>query len=403
MDVVNAVRHDFCVVGGGIVGLATARQLQRQRPGASVVVLDKERALAVHQTGHNSGVIHSGIYYEPGSLTARLCMVGAQLTRELAARHGIPINTCGKLLVATTPAELTAMDALEQRAAINDIGVERLDAAELARRESAVRGLGALFVAQTGIVDYRRVADALAGEIRDAGGTIETGVEVVRLAESPSHVEVVTSSGRTWTASQVAACAGLQSDRLARRSGVAVDFRIVPFRGEYYRLAARWNDALRHLVYPIPDPSLPFLGIHLTRTVDGGVTVGPSAVLGLSREGYRKGSVALRDVADYARFPGMWRVARRYAATGVREVRNSLSKRAYLAQCRRYCPDLTLDDLLPEPAGIRAQAVARDGTLVHDFLFAATPRTLHVCNAPSPAATAALPIGAHIAQRLSSP
>lgn len=390
---------DYCVIGGGIVGLATAAHILDRRPGASVLLLEKEAELAYHQTGHNSGVIHSGIYYEPGSLKATLCKVGAAETRQLAAEHGVPVETCGKLLVATSPRELSMMADLGERARANGIQVERLDAAELSRREPAVVGMGALYVEETGIVDYVRIADALARQIELAGGVIETGSRVTALAESTDAVRIETFA-QSWTAKSVAVCAGLQADRLSRLAGIKTDFQIVPFRGEYYRLPAARNDIVRHLIYPIPDPDLPFLGIHLTRTVDGAVTVGPNAVLGMAREGYARGSFVARDVAEYMRFPGMWRVARNNVAVGAREVRNSVFRRAYLAQCRRYCPELTVADLLPEPAGIRAQAVLRDGTLVHDFLFLETDRTLHVCNAPSPAATSALPIARHITDRL---
>ena len=293
------------------------------------------------------------------------------------------------------------MDALAGRARTNGIDVERLGAAELSRREPAIIGLGALFVRETGIVDYGRIADALAARIRDAGGEIGTGEAVLGLTETTDGVTVDTTA-RSFSARCVAACAGLQADRLARLAGIHVDFQIVPFRGEYYRLPAARNDLIQSLIYPVPDPSLPFLGVHLTRTIDGAVTVGPNAVLGLAREGYPRGSFVARDVAEYARFPGMWRVARKYWKVGAAEVRDSLFRRAYLARCRRYCPDLTVADLLAEPAGIRAQAVLRDGTLVHDFLFAQTDRMLHVCNAPSPAATSAVPIARHITDRLLS-
>jgi (S)-2-hydroxyglutarate dehydrogenase len=391
--------YDFCVIGGGIVGLATAASILDRRPGTALVVLEKEDRLAVHQTGHNSGVIHSGIYYEPGSLKATLCRAGAARTKQFAAENGIAVETCGKLLVATTARDLAKMAELEARAAINRIAVERLDAAELGRREPAIRGLGALFVPETGIVDYVRIADALAARIRAAGGQIVTGVAVTGIAESAAGVAVTADSG-SWTADRLVVCAGLQADRLARLAGIRTDFQIVPFRGEYYRLPAARAELIKHLIYPVPDPELPFLGIHLTRTIDGGVTVGPNAVLGMAREGYPRGSFERRDVAEYLRFAGMWRVARSHFRTGVREVRNSLFRRGYLAECRRYCPELTLDDLQPEPAGIRAQAVLRDGTLVHDFLLMETARTLHVCNAPSPAATSALPIGDRITDRL---
>jgi (S)-2-hydroxyglutarate dehydrogenase len=393
------VIYDYCVIGGGIVGLATAMQILEARPDASVVLLEKESELGVHQTGHNSGVVHAGIYYAPGSMKAELCRRGAQATKDFAARHRIPLDVCGKLLVATDAAEASRMDALFDRARHNDIDVERIDAAELRRREPNIRGVGALFVAATAITDFGAVARAIGDVVRDRGVKIELGTEVTAINETSDHVTVI-AGGRLFEARRLVVCAGLQADRLARMAGAPIDFQIIPFRGEYYRLPAARNGIVKHLIYPIPDPDLPFLGVHLTRTIDGGVTVGPSAVLGFAREGYRKGSFRRRDVGEYMRFPGMWRVARHNVRTGARELRNSMFKRGYLRECHKYCPDLTLDDLLPEPAGIRAQAVLRDGTLVHDFLFAETPRTLHVCNAPSPAATAAIPIGEMIARQL---
>ena len=390
--------YDYCVIGGGIVGMATAMKLLERRPGASLVVLEKESALGRHQTGHNSGVIHSGVYYAPGSLKAELCRRGAAATKEFCSRHAIPYDVCGKLLVATSELEARRMDALHERSQTNGVAVERLDAAELRRWEPNVVGVGALYYATTGITDYRQVCRAMGDVVTAGGGRVELGVTVERIAESSAEVTVAAGE-RRWTARQLVVCAGLQADRLARAAGVSTDFQIVPFRGEYYRLPASKNDVVRRLIYPVPDPELPFLGVHLTRMIDGGVTVGPNAVLGLAREGYAKFSFAARDVREYAGFPGMWKVARNHLRTGVREVRNSLWKRGYLQECRKYCPSLTLGDLLPEEAGIRAQAVLRDGTLVHDFLFAETGRTLHVCNAPSPAATSAIPIGEMIADK----
>ncbi len=392
---------DYCVIGGGIVGLATALRLLEARPGASLVLLEKETELGVHQTGHNSGVIHSGIYYPPGSFKAQLCRRGARATTEFAAAHGIPVDVCGKLLVATDSVEAARMDALYERARDNAVDVERLDAAQLRRREPHIRGVGALLVPSTGIVDFRAIARAMGESIRTAGATVELGVEVTGIAETSDAV-TVTAGERRVQARRLVACAGLSADRLARTAGARTDFQIVPFRGEYYRLPAARSGLITHLIYPIPDPALPFLGVHLTRTIDGGITVGPNAVLGFAREGYRKGSFRARDVATYLRFGGMWRMARANVRTGARELRNSIFKRGYLRECRRYCPELTVADLLPAPAGIRAQAVLRDGTLVHDFLFAETPRTLHVCNAPSPAATSAIPIGELIAAKLTS-
>ena len=392
---------DYCVIGGGIVGLATALRLLESRPGASLVLLEKETELGAHQTGHNSGVIHSGIYYPPGSFKAQLCRRGAQATIEFAAAHGIPVDVCGKLLVATDSAEAARMDALYERARDNAVEVERLDAAQLRRREPHIRGVGALHVPSTGIVDFRVIARAMGESIRAGGAHVELGVEVTGITEATDAV-TITAGERRFRAGRLVVCAGLQADRLAQMGRARTDFQIVPFRGEYYRLPAARSGLINQLIYPIPDPALPFLGVHLTRTIDGGITVGPNAVLGFAREGYCKGSFRARDVATYLRFGGMWRMARTNVRTGARELRNSIFKRGFLRECRRYCPELTVSDLLPAPAGIRAQAVLRDGSLVHDFLFAETSRTLHVCNAPSPAATSAIPIGEMIAAKLTS-
>ncbi|WP_306357268.1 MULTISPECIES: L-2-hydroxyglutarate oxidase [unclassified Nocardia] len=391
--------YDFCVIGGGIVGVATAHRLLSRHPGASLLLVEKAAALGTHQTGHNSGVIHSGIYYAPGSLKARLCREGARRTKEFAAAHGIPFQVCGKLLVATDSAEHARMLALYERSATNGVDVELLDAAELRRREPRVTGVGALFVPDTGIIDYARVTAALAAQVRAAGGTVILGAEITAIDETGDAVTVSGPAGR-WRARRLVVCAGLQADRLARLAGLRTQLRIVPFRGEYYQLPPARKDLVRTLIYPIPDPELPFLGVHLSPTIDGDLTVGPNAVLGLAREGYRKGSVDLRDVREILGFRGFHRVAAANVRTGVRELRNSLFKRGYLAECRRYCPELTLDDLLPREAGIRAQAVLRDGTLVHDFLLEKTDRSVHVLNAPSPAATSALPIAAHIVNEL---
>jgi (S)-2-hydroxyglutarate dehydrogenase len=391
--------YDFCVVGGGIVGLATAMALLERHPGARLVLLEKENALATHQTGHNSGVIHSGIYYAPGSLKADLCKRGERATKEFCTAHGIPFVTCGKTLVATNALELERLEALVGRARENGIEAEHLDDVELRRREPNITGLGALFVPATAIVDYRAVCAAMARVIRDAGAEIELGAEVSAIRES-AHDVVVDAGSQRWTAGRLVACAGLQSDRLARLAGLPVTHQIVPFRGEYYRLPSEKNDIIRSLIYPVPDPDLPFLGIHLTRMIDGSVTVGPNAVLGLSREGYPKLAVNVRDVAQYLLFPGLWRVLARYRRSVRDELKGSLLKSAYLRECRKYCPSLTTGDLLPYTAGIRAQAVTRDGTLVHDFLFLESERMLHVCNAPSPAATSAIPIGEMIRERV---
>ncbi|RAS20471.1 MULTISPECIES: L-2-hydroxyglutarate oxidase [unclassified Pseudomonas] len=391
--------YDYCIIGGGIVGLATAMALLEQRPGASLLILEKEASLGRHQTGHNSGVIHAGIYYAPGSLKAELCKRGAQATKDFCSEHGIAFEVCGKLLVASNDLEVQRMQALYERSQQNGLKVERLDAAALAEREPNIVGKGALFLDATGIVDYTQVCNAMAKVIRQAGGEVHLSTSVRAIQEHADHVAIGTDS-HTWRARQLVACAGLQSDRLARLAGVKIDHQIIPFRGEYYRLPASKNQIVNHLIYPIPDPELPFLGVHLTRMIDGSVTVGPNAVLGFGRENYRKFSVNWRDVAEYASFPGFWKTIWNNLGSGTTEMKNSLFKRGYLEQCRKYCPSLEVADLLPYEAGIRAQAVMRDGTLVHDFLFAETPRMVHVCNAPSPAATSAIPIGQMIAEKI---
>jgi len=393
--------YDFCVIGGGIVGLATARELLLRHPGASLLLLEKEAGVARHQTGHNSGVIHAGVYYAPGSLKARLCRAGADATRDFCRRHAIPFADCGKLIVATDRTELGRLEALRARAAENGMAVTPLTAKALREAEPAVAGVGALHVHATGIVDYRLICRAMAEDLAAAGGEIRLGAAVTGIEEGDAGVRIRTADG-TVTAGRLVACAGLQSDRLARVAGLATDFQIVPFRGEYYVLPPEKWGIVRHLIYPVPDPTLPFLGIHLTRMADGSVTVGPNAVLGFAREGYGRLSLDLADLREMAAFPGLWRTLRQHLASGAKEFRNSVWRAGYLAECRRYCPELTLSDLRPYPAGIRAQAVRRSGELVHDFLFLKSPRSLHVCNAPSPAATSAIPIAAMIAEHLFS-
>ncbi|MFD1811329.1 L-2-hydroxyglutarate oxidase [Rhodococcus gannanensis] len=394
----RAMVVDYCVIGAGIVGLATARALLRARPGATVVVLEKEQGVGAHQTGHNSGVIHAGIYYEPGSLKADLCKRGAAATKRFADEHGIEYRVTGKLLVATDDVELARMEKLVERARVNGIDHRRLDAAELREREPLVAGLGALLVEVTGIIDYRQVCRALVDEVTAAGGEVRTGSAVVGIVERSDGVTVTTGTSEVHARTLIA-CAGLQADRIARLAGLPVDFQIMPFRGEYYRLRPEKSDVVRHLIYPIPDPDLPFLGVHLSPTIGGDITVGPNAVLGFAREKYQPFGFDRRDALELLRFPGLRRVAAANVRTGAREMRNAMFKRGYLEECRKYCPSLELDDLRDRHAGIRAQAVLRDGTFVHDFLIRSTERMVHVVNAPSPAATSALPIGELIAER----
>ncbi|MBA4791492.1 MAG: L-2-hydroxyglutarate oxidase [Rhizobiales bacterium] len=391
--------YDFIIIGGGIVGLSTAMQLAERRAGAAILVLEKESGLARHQTGHNSGVIHAGIYYAPGSFKAELCRKGEAATKAFCTAHDIPFEVCGKTLVATSDGEVARMNALYERAVANNVPLERLDAAELKRREPRITGRAGLFAPMTGIVDYKQVCAAMGREIEAAGGEIRLGAAVSAIRESGDVVEVV-AGGTAYATRKLVVCAGLQSDRLARLAGLPIRHRIIPFRGEYFRLKPHLNEVVKTLIYPIPDPTLPFLGIHLTRMIDGSVTVGPNAVLGLAREGYPKLSLNLRDLAETLAFPGFWRTLSQHPGATLKEARNSLFKSGYLEECRKYCPELALDDLGPCEAGIRAQAVLADGTLVHDFLFLETDRMLHVCNAPSPAATSAIPIGAMIADKV---
>ncbi|QBR72422.1 L-2-hydroxyglutarate oxidase [Beijerinckiaceae bacterium] len=393
------MRYDFAIIGAGIVGLATAREILRARPRASILILEKETDVAWHQTGHNSGVIHAGIYYAPGSLKARLCREGSEATKAFCAERGIKFEICGKLLVATTESERLRMEALFERAQQNGIEASRIDATELSRLEPSITGVGALLVPSTGIVDYKMVAAAFAESVASNGGDLHLGAEIVDIHEHADAVEIATAN-QSWSAKALIVCAGLQSDRLAKLAGLRIDHRIVPFRGEFFRLPKSRAGLIQHLIYPIPDPSLPFVGIHLTKTIDGRILVGPNAVLGLAREGYGKFSLDGRDIADCLTFPGFWRAIGAHLSAGLAETTNSIWKRNYLAQCRKYCPSLSLQDLEPAVAGIRAQAVLRDGTLVHDFLFADSPRMLHVCNAPSPAATSAIPIARKITEKI---
>ena len=387
--------YDYAVIGGGIVGVSTAMQLLERRPGSSLVLLEKESALGKHQTGHNSGVVHAGVYYAPGSLKARFCKEGAVATVQFCEENNIPFDRSGKLIVATDESEVGALKALAARCGENGIEIEMLDASELKRREPHIRAVAGFLVPATGITDYVAVVNAMGSKITASGGEICLNSSVVNIRERSEDVDVITNSAEI-RARFVIVCAGIQADRLARMCGIEADFRMVPFRGEYYRLPASKDNLVRHLVYPVPDPSLPFLGVHLTRMIGGFVTVGPNAVFGMAREGYPRFSFNLRDTLEAISFPGFWVMAKRHLGFGLSEMWNALYKRGYLAVCQRYCPELTLDDLDPFPAGIRAQAIMRDGALVEDFLIRQTTRTLHVCNAPSPAATSAIPIGRHI-------
>ncbi|WP_415947288.1 L-2-hydroxyglutarate oxidase [Streptomyces sp. KLOTTS4A1] len=390
---------EVLVVGGGIVGLSTAYALTRARPGIRVMVLEKEPGPARHQTGRNSGVIHSGIYYRPGSLKARFAVEGAAEMVKFCTEHGIPHAVGGKLIVATEREELPRLHALVQRGRENGIPVRELGPSQITEFEPEVRGLAGIHVATTGICDFGAVAGQLASLVRDAGAEIRYGAEVTRVDRRADRgVAVRTADGTVVRGRALVNCAGLHCDEIARLAGDDPGMRIVPFRGEYYDLAR--PELVRGLVYPVPDPAFPFLGVHLTRGIDGGVHVGPNAVPALAREGYGWSVIRPRELAATLAWPGSWQIARAHWRYGAGELHRSLSKPAFTRAVRRLLPAVTAADLRPAAAGVRAQAVLRDGTLADDFLFVEGPRTVHVLNAPSPAATASLPIGREVARRV---
>jgi 2-hydroxyglutarate dehydrogenase len=392
-------RADLAVVGAGILGLAVARELLRRDPARRVVVLEREQQIGFHQTGHNSGVIHAGIYYAPGSLKAQLCVEGARELYAFCEEHAIAHERCGKVIVATEPGELAALDELERRGRANGVpDLKRLDAAGLARVEPHARGLAALHSPHTGIADFAAVARALAQEVRESGGEVVTGCGVTGVQTGDRSIRLVHERG-ALEAGHAVFCAGGWSDRLAVAAGADPDPRIVPFRGAYLRLRADRRHLVRGLIYPVPDPTLPFLGVHLSKHTSGDVLIGPTALLAGARDAYPLRRVRARDVADTLRWPGTWRMVRRWWRTGTIEMRHAASRRAFVRAAARYVPELRAGDVEPAFAGVRAQALARDGRLVDDFVFSETDRALHVRNAPSPAATSSLAIARLIADR----
>ncbi|MEH0758186.1 L-2-hydroxyglutarate oxidase [Vibrio sp. 16] len=395
--------YDYVVVGGGIVGVSTAWQLKQAQPDKTILLIEKESGFAHHQTGHNSGVIHAGVYYQPGSLKAEFCKRGVERTIDFCRQHNIAVENCGKLLVATNDVELQRMHALYQRCDENGIEVELLDQAQLSLAEPNITGLGAIYVKSTSIVDYKQVTAQMAKEFVELGGEVQLESEVIAAQETSDDIYLTCMSkgeSSVVVGQFLITCSGLMADRMTKMLSIETDFQIVPYRGEYYRLDSKHNGIVNHLIYPIPDPDLPFLGVHLTRMIDGSVTVGPNAVQGWKREGYGAINFSLKDTMQMLRFSGFWKVTAKHLKTGLVEFKNSWWKPGYLKLVNKYCPSIRLSDLKPYPAGIRAQAVMKDGTLVHDFLFAESPRSLHVCNAPSPAATSAMPIGEYICQKV---
>lgn len=385
------------IIGAGIIGLALGREIGRRRPGARVVVLEKEDRVAVHQTGHNSGVVHAGIYYAPGSLKAELCTRGRSMLREYCAERGLPYDECGKLVVAVSAEDVARLDALEARAGENAVpGMRRLDAAGIREIEPHATGLAALYSPHTAITDYTRIAASFADDIIGAGGEIRFSSPVTGIKDTGGALEIA-SSEETVKVDDLIVCAGIQSDLVAGLAGDEPGPRIIPFRGEYMRIVPAKTHMVRGLIYPVPDPRYPFLGVHFTRRVSGDVEVGPNAVLALAREGYRRSDVSLRDLRGIAGWRGSWHMARRHWRTGVREMHGSLSKRAYMKAARRYVPEIGAGDVVRAGAGVRAQALDRDGALVDDFRVHRLGRVTAVRNAPSPAATSSMAIAEYIA------
>lgn len=391
---------DVAVVGAGIVGLATAREFSLRHPSASIVVMEREPDVAAHQTGHNSGVIHCGIYYEPGSLKARLCVEGSRLMYEYCETHGIPHERCGKLIVAVDEGELGRLDALEARGHANGVpGLRRLSAGEIAEIEPNAAGVAALHSPNTGIVDYTEVSRAIRRELESRGVDVRFGTSVDGISEGEGETTLITSAGKI--AARRVVCAGLWADRVARRSGATDDPRIVPFRGAYLRLQRTPTPQVRGMIYPAPDPELPFLGVHLTKHLDGHVLLGPTSMLVSSRDGYRLRTLRGRDIWETVTWPGSWKVARRFWRVGVHEIHMAASRRAFVKAASEYLPGLTVGDLDGSfTAGVRAQAVGRDGELVDDFVISNIGATSHVRNAPSPAATSAFALARELADRL---
>ncbi|RYD72477.1 MAG: L-2-hydroxyglutarate oxidase [Verrucomicrobiaceae bacterium] len=392
-------RFDYIIIGGGIVGLSVAHAILNKRPGVRLALLEKESDWAKHQTGRNSGVIHSGIYYKPGSLKAALCREGNRQLLEFCDMYGIKYDVCGKVIVATKAAEVPLLETLAERGSANGLTVQRMNAVEVNEVEPHVKCLAGLRIPSTGIVSYTQICRKLAELIQQRGGEMRLGAQARKIRVINDSVMIETDNGEL-EARWIVNCAGLHSDRVVRLTGSKPEAQIVPFRGEYYELKTERRTLVRHLIYPVPDPKFPFLGVHFTRMIDGSVHAGPNAVLSLKREGYHRTAFDLRDAAETMLFPGFWRLAARHAKTGLQEIHRSLSKQAFVRSLQQLIPEVQADDLVPSAAGVRAQALRRDGSLVDDFMISAGERTIHVYNAPSPAATASLEIGRTIAEQV---
>ena len=394
-----ADQFDLIIIGGGILGLSAALEVAHQYPKIKLGVLEKEARLAAHQTGHNSGVIHSGIYYKPGSLKAKTCVTGGKLLTDFCDQYDIPYERCGKVVVATSEDELPRLEELHRRGTANGVeGLEMIGPERLRELEPHAAGIRALHVPVTGIIDYVRVAEQYAALVQEAGGEIRCAQSVQQIVSTDGHLVLETAKGAVHTQA-VINCGGLQCDRLAQMAGAKPELQIVPFRGEYYMIAPEKHYLVKNLIYPVPDPAFPFLGVHFTRTMDGEMEAGPNAVLAFAREGYQWADMVPRELWETLCFPGFRTIARKYWQTGLGEIYRSLSKSAFLRALQRLLPELQEKDLLPGGSGVRAQAISADGALVDDFVITSSPHAIHVLNAPSPGATASLAIGQQIVKQ----
>jgi L-2-hydroxyglutarate oxidase len=392
--------NDIVIIGAGIVGLATAYHLKKKNPELKITILEKEKEVASHQTGHNSGVIHSGLYYKPGSLKARNCIDGYHKLIAFSREHGIPFELCGKVVVATKQAEVPLMETLFQRGLRNGLrGLRRITKEELREHEPYVNGVAAIHVPHTGIIDYTTVSEKLAELFRDKDGKIELNTKVTRIIPGEHHSTIETS-GESYSARLIVNCAGLYSDKVAAFTEQKLNVRIVPFRGEYYELVPEKEHLVKNLIYPVPDPNFPFLGVHFTRMIRGGIEAGPNAVLAFQREGYKKSDIRLNELMETLAWPGFQKVAMKYWKTGMGEMYRSFSKAAFARALQALMPDITADDLMPGGSGVRAQACDRNGGLIDDFLILENKYAVNVCNAPSPAATSSLAIGDTVSDRV---
>ncbi|GLB61934.1 L-2-hydroxyglutarate oxidase [Cytobacillus sp. NCCP-133] len=391
--------YDYIIIGGGIVGLSTGMELLNRFPSAKVAILEKEGQVAAHQTGHNSGVIHSGIYYKPGSYKARLAKKGSESMTDFCRKHGLKVDICGKVIVASEDFELPLLDNLYQRGLENGLGVRMIDHGELHEIEPHVNGKKAIHVPMAGIVNYKQVSEKMAEIITEKGGDILLNHKVLAIDETAQEVIVQTSKGEVRGAYYIN-CGGLHSDRIAKLAKLKTDVKIVPFRGEYYLLKPEKSSLVKNLIYPVPNPNFPFLGVHFTRMINGSIDVGPNAVLSFKREGYKKTDLNVSDLMEVIAYKGFWKLARKYMKEGVDEMIRSASKELFMKNVQKLMPDIQKDDIIPGPAGVRAQALKDDGSLVDDFFIVPSKRSIHVLNAPSPAATASIEIGKEIVKRM---